>query len=79
MAPGGGSDQSVWVSGFYPLSRAEHRHGGRNQRADLSDPAVRRGSFRARLPTWPRAGDAGHGGFFLFVFFSAKENEPTDQ
>jgi hypothetical protein len=30
-------------------------------------------------PVWRRAGDAGHGGFFWFVFFSVKENEHAYQ
>ncbi len=53
-----------------PLSRAEHRRCGRNERVGLSE--------RQRVPT--RAvrivdaqGQAGHGGFFWLLFFNAKE------
>ncbi len=53
--PRRGGARFVGGSGFSPLSRAEHRHDGRNQRADLSDPAERRGSFRARRPYQPVA------------------------
>ncbi|MDJ0887503.1 MAG: hypothetical protein QNI89_09390, partial [Desulfobacterales bacterium] len=43
--------QSVGGSGFSPLSRAEHRRGGREKRADLSE--------RSEFPRAPheKAGD----------------------
>ncbi len=76
-ASGGLPEEGVsicWGLGLSPLSRAEHRHGGRNKRADLSE--------RSEFPRAPTDGatrrikrDAGV--FFWFVFLHVQENEQT--
>jgi hypothetical protein len=60
--------------GFYhPLFRAEHRRGGREQRADcLSDSEFPRAPTDAATRRVKR----DMGGFFWFIFFPVKENEP---
>jgi hypothetical protein len=68
-------EESVWRCfqiSFSPLSRAEHRRGGQDKRADLFE----RSAF-PRPPTdvATRRVKRGAGGFFWFVFFSEKENE----
>ncbi len=62
----------VLGSRFSPLSRAEHRHGGRVKRADLSE----RSEFpRAPTDVVTRRVKRGTGVFFWFVFFHVEENE----
>jgi hypothetical protein len=62
-----------WFSDF-PLSRAEHRRGGRGKRADLSE---RSESPRAPTDSATRRIKRDTGVFFWFVFFYAEENEHT--
>ncbi len=65
VAPGGGLGNSVGGLSFYPLSRAEHRHGGRDKRADLSEQS----EFpRAPHDVATRRVKRDTGGFFWFVF-----------
>jgi hypothetical protein len=68
-----------------PLSRAEHRWGGRNKARGPACPpqeglslAARRGEF-PRAPAEPstRRIKRDTGVFFCFVFFHVKENEET--
>jgi hypothetical protein len=62
----------------FPLSRAEHRRGGRNKARGLSEPADRRGSFRVLRPQRRRAGLSGTRAFSFASFSShVKENEDT--
>jgi len=64
---------------YFPLSRAEHRRGGRDKARGLSEPAV----AQAKAGEFPRAPAApttrrmkrDTGVFFCFVFFHGKENE----
>ena len=44
---------------YFPLSRAEHRRGGRDKARGLSESADRRASFRALRPHRRRAGRSG--------------------
>jgi hypothetical protein len=61
---------------YFPLSRAEHRRGGREKARGLSEPAARRASFRVLRPHRRRAGSSGTRAFsFASVFFHVKENE----
>ncbi len=66
---------NFWFSDF-PLSRAEHRRVGREERADLSE--------RSEFPRAPSDGATRRikrdtGVFFWFVFFYAEENEQTNK
>ena len=57
---------------FSPLSRAEHRHGGREKRVDLFE----RNDFpRAPSEMAARRMKRDAGVFFWFVFFHVEENE----
>jgi len=65
----------------FPLSRAEHRRGGREKARGLSEPAL----AKAKAGEFPRAPAApttrrvkrDTGVFFCFVFFHVEENEET--